>query len=230
MLNQLFIIIIITCVILFPLLSHPLSIGLTLLLLVIVLALNLTTLYSYLWLSYILVLILLGGLLVIFIYIALVATNETFMAFKISTPVVGGVFIFIGIFFISDSLYSTKESQQGLLSWNRKGLEFITQFYSWEINFITLFLLFYLLLTLIVVVFNTKNNVITLRSSFYVNPTLYSPPLENSKPCFSWSSSASKYFSLMEFWVSVRIMLNYTTSNRIVFSYTLYSSYWSSLR
>lgn len=63
-----------------------------------------------------LVLILLGGLLVIFIYIALVATNETFMAFKISAPVVGRVFIFIGIFFIFDSLYSTKESQQGLLS------------------------------------------------------------------------------------------------------------------
>lgn len=130
MLNQLFIILIIICVILFPLLSHPLSIGLTLLLLVVFLALNLATLYSYLWLSYILVLILLGGLLVIFIYIALVATNETFNIFRIGTPMVGGVFIFINTVFISDNLYSTKESQQGLLPWNRKGLEFTRQFYS----------------------------------------------------------------------------------------------------
>ena len=115
---------IIICVILFPMLSHPLRMGLTLLLLVLLLAFNLVSLYSYIWLSYILVLILLGGLLVIFIYIALVATNETFSIFKASIPALGLFFITTGILLIWDNLHSIKERQQSFISWNMKGLEF----------------------------------------------------------------------------------------------------------
>ena len=62
----------------FPLLTHPLSIGVTLLVLVIVISLIIGIFYSTLWVSYATILILLGGLLVIFIYVSLLASNEVF--------------------------------------------------------------------------------------------------------------------------------------------------------
>ena len=48
---------------------------------------------------------------------------------------------------------------------NSNSIDWLTDFYSSELSSLTLFLMFYLLLTLLVVVFNTKKNHGTLRSS-----------------------------------------------------------------
>ena len=48
---------------------------------------------------------------------------------------------------------------------NSNSIDWLTDFYSSELSSLTLFLIFYLLLTLLVVVFNTKKNHGTLRSS-----------------------------------------------------------------
>lgn len=154
-------------IILFPLLKNPLSIGLTLLALALLVALNLRAIFSYLWLSYTLVLVLLGGLLVIFIYVALVASNETFsdssrITFFISSIIIRTIFLFT----FNKENYRSSESQIPFNGLNQEGLEWTFSFYSFELNLLTIFLLFYLFLTLIVVVFNTKNNKITLRSQY----------------------------------------------------------------
>ena len=62
----------------FPLISHPLSMGLNLLISTVVIAGIIGLCFTNFWMSYTLLLILSGGLLVIFIYVALLASNELF--------------------------------------------------------------------------------------------------------------------------------------------------------
>lgn len=155
------------CVFSFPLLRNPLSIGLVLLVITLLVAVSLGTVFSYLWLSYTLVLILLGGLLVIFIYVALVASNENFSSSNFFF-VVGGVVRILGrlLIYQNSSSFRTSETQRSFFTLNQEGLEWVFSFYSYELNLLTVFLLLYLFLTLIVVVFNTKDNKITLRSQY----------------------------------------------------------------
>lgn len=148
---------------LFPLLTHPLSIGFRLLLTTILIAIILIYSFSYSWISYILILILLGGLLVIFIYVTLAATNERFRSFTQSN-LVNIILLSLRLFlFTTKSYFSITERQQISSIFYKQGLEWITKFYSLELCTSTLLLLFYLLLTLIIVVFNTKHTSITLR-------------------------------------------------------------------
>lgn len=58
--------------------THPLSIGLTLLAQVILVAIVTGTLSTNFWFSYILFIIIVGGMLVLFIYITRIASNEKF--------------------------------------------------------------------------------------------------------------------------------------------------------
>nr|CDN85565.1 NADH dehydrogenase subunit 6 [Geocharax gracilis] len=64
--------------ILFSQLTHPLSMGLTLLIQTILICLLTGTFNSSFWFSYILFLIFLGGMLILFIYVASLASNEPF--------------------------------------------------------------------------------------------------------------------------------------------------------
>lgn len=156
-------------ILVFPFLTHPLRIGVTLLISTILISLIVGVLHSSIWVSYVTVLILLGGLLVIFIYVSLLASNEIFnkkASYKI--PVTFSILTFLILVvinpFIVEPLLSSNESMFYTL--NKKRLEWLTDFYSMELSSLTLFLIFYLLLTLLIVVFNTKNNHRTLRSSF----------------------------------------------------------------
>lgn len=63
----------------FPGLTHPLGMGLVVLALTVFLAVMLGSFMTNFWLSYVLVLVLLGGLLVIFVYVSLLASNELFI-------------------------------------------------------------------------------------------------------------------------------------------------------
>lgn len=146
----------------FPTLSSPLSIGLCLLLLTLFIALTAGLMYAKLWLSYILVLVFLGGLLVIFIYVALVASNEQFyLSWK---PLLVSFLILPGFIWEVTNNFEAPGLLHSSLNkgLNRIRIEWINQFYYQNYTF-TLFLVIYLLLTLLVVVFNTKNIKITLR-------------------------------------------------------------------
>lgn len=150
----------------FPRLTHPLRIGLTILILTIFIAVTLGILSANFWLSYILILVLLGGLLVIFIYISLLASNELFSKKNILKILFGSIIILFFTLFYSNLFFWTTE-REGVLSVksnNNEGLIWLNSLYSLDLGGVTVFLVFYLLLTLIVVVNITKSDSSSLRA------------------------------------------------------------------
>lgn len=153
----------------FPYLTTPLSIGCCLLLTTILVALNGSLAYYDLWISYILVLVFLGGVLVIFIYVALVSSNEQFnltlkplLIFTLTLP---------GFTYLNLTQLNSK----------KRSLQWLEEIYRESLFILTLFLVLYLFLTLIVVVSNTKRTKITLRSFKYDNITFKAPSFKNYK-------------------------------------------------
>nr|YP_010411309.1 NADH dehydrogenase subunit 6 [Epiverta chelonia]URN72942.1 NADH dehydrogenase subunit 6 [Epiverta chelonia] len=69
-------IMIISCMIIF--LNHPFSLGMTILIQSILISLTIGTMNFNFWYSYILMLIMIGGLLILFIYMTSIASNEKF--------------------------------------------------------------------------------------------------------------------------------------------------------
>nr|YP_009863724.1 NADH dehydrogenase subunit 6 [Bottapotamon lingchuanense]QKE31055.1 NADH dehydrogenase subunit 6 [Bottapotamon lingchuanense] len=139
---------------LFTRMTHPLAMGLNLLIQTIIISISagLTT-YSF-WFSYTLFLIFLGGMLVLFIYVASLASNEFFF---LPTTSITFAFIFLMtlmLFFFLDpvSLSSLSNLPNSSIN-NYSSTAHIT---SWIFNIpsshFTLFIISYLLLTLLVVV------------------------------------------------------------------------------
>nr|YP_009509601.1 NADH dehydrogenase subunit 6 [Pachygrapsus marmoratus]AUN45018.1 NADH dehydrogenase subunit 6 [Pachygrapsus marmoratus] len=139
---------------LFTQLSHPLAMGLTLLLQTILISLTagLST-YSF-WVSYILFLVFLGGMLVLFIYVASIASNEPFFFFTSLASLFLFIIFFSFICLLTDSLLILTPSALPNSSLN---FSISTPFIiSWVYNspsmMFTIFIISYLLLMLIVVV------------------------------------------------------------------------------
>nr|UBD09525.1 NADH dehydrogenase subunit 6 [Leptodius exaratus] len=140
---------------LFTRLTHPLSLGVTLLLQTIFMSLTVgTSTYSF-WFSYILFMIFLGGMLVLFIYVASLASNEMFSFslmtfFTYSTIILSLSLVTFFLDPLSISAYSALPSSS--IS-NPLTTPFIV---SWIYNSpsmgFTLFIIIYLLITLVVVV------------------------------------------------------------------------------
>jgi NADH-ubiquinone oxidoreductase chain 6 len=118
------------------------------------------------WVSYVLILVLLGGLLVIFIYVSLLAPNELFLKKNIFKITLRSLSIFIVLIFSSLFFWVTKrESYLPTSPTDREGILWLNSLYSQDLRGVTLFLIFYLLLTLIVVVNITKHDYSSLRSN-----------------------------------------------------------------
>nr|AGJ50512.1 NADH dehydrogenase subunit 6 [Austinograea alayseae] len=140
---------------LFSRLSHPLSMGLTLLLQTVMISLSVgISTYSF-WFSYILFMIFLGGMLVLFIYVASLASNEFFI---FSSSMFALYFIvFLVLTLVSIKLDPILISTSSCLPSSSLASQIsTTTITSWiysstSMNF-TLFIVLYLLLTLIVVV------------------------------------------------------------------------------
>nr|YP_010424184.1 NADH dehydrogenase subunit 6 [Daphnia tibetana]USH58534.1 NADH dehydrogenase subunit 6 [Daphnia tibetana] len=148
----------------FPGLTHPLGMGLVVLALTVFLAVMLGSFMTNFWLSYVLVLVLLGGLLVIFVYVSLLASNELFIkgvGIKFS-----GVGVLLGgaLIWCNTELWST-QADSSIPSPARagEGMDWVCSFYSEDLGMVTIFFMFYLLLTLIVVVNITKYDSSSLR-------------------------------------------------------------------
>lgn len=118
------------------------------------------------WFSYILFLVFLGGLLVLFIYVTSLASNEIF---SISTatiiPLLLGTGILITILIILDSSFISigANNSEGLnilnnLFYHEESATSLTKLYNGPTRLITLTLVLYLFLTLIAVVKITKIN------------------------------------------------------------------------
>nr|YP_010262130.1 NADH dehydrogenase subunit 6 [Esanthelphusa dugasti]UIB42737.1 NADH dehydrogenase subunit 6 [Esanthelphusa dugasti] len=140
---------------LFTFLNHPLSMGLTLLVQTIIISIFVGFFTFSFWFSYILFLIFLGGLLVLFIYVASLASNEKF-SFSLSMMLIMMTFMIIMMtFYMSLDLILIPNLSN--LSTSSILPLISTQFFmSWIFNYpslyFTIMIILYLLFTLIVVV------------------------------------------------------------------------------
>jgi len=153
----------------FPLSSNPLSIGVILLFTMVFIRLILGIFSARIWVSYTLILVLVGGLLVVFIYVSLLASNELFnkISFKSIVFIVASVILSLILIFLSNSIEPITNSinQSEFLTKGELTFQWLNSLYSYyELGSLTLLLAFYLLFTLIIVVFVSKNRRLTLRT------------------------------------------------------------------
>nr|YP_010166644.1 NADH dehydrogenase subunit 6 [Iberoporus pluto]QRV62735.1 NADH dehydrogenase subunit 6 [Iberoporus pluto] len=155
-------------------LNHPLSMGLILLIQTLIISL-ITSTYSYsFWFSYILFIIMIGGMLILLMYMTSLASNEKF---KFSTLLLYMMIYLIAIMLLMYMLFDN--FLMNMLLKNSNLLEiFNKQFFKdeninslWMMynnpnNMITMILINYLFLTLIAVVKITKFNNGPLRQKF----------------------------------------------------------------
>nr|YP_010046735.1 NADH dehydrogenase subunit 6 [Ochlerotatus vittiger]QPJ78679.1 NADH dehydrogenase subunit 6 [Ochlerotatus vittiger] len=145
--------------------KHPLAMGLMLLIQTFLTSL-LTGMYvKTFWFSYVLFLIFMGGMLVLFIYVTSLSSNEMFsMSFKLTFMASLMIMIFMIFSFFMDktiienfinnnemnSFFSNSLMPENLIELNKM--------YNFPTNLITLLLINYLFLTLLVTVKITKKN------------------------------------------------------------------------
>uniref|UniRef100_A0AAU7YRD8 NADH-ubiquinone oxidoreductase chain 6 n=1 Tax=Potamanthus longitibius TaxID=3126546 RepID=A0AAU7YRD8_9INSE len=136
--------------------NHPLAMGLTLLFQTTLVSLISGLMAPTFWFSYILFLVFLGGMLVLFIYVTSLASNEMFSvsakAFLLSASLILGAFI---ITLITDPLLSLGTINHTLLSQSLETNVLPTlmfKFYNSSSSILTILLVIYLFLTLLAVV------------------------------------------------------------------------------
>lgn len=136
--------------------THPLSIGLILLIQTILVSLLCGIIYYTYWFSYILFLVIIGGILILFIYITSLASNELFNL-NVNNFIITLFIFFLLItisYFYDNFLFLIKNfetnSINNLIN-NENAYNLIKLYNNPTIN-ITLIVINYLLLTLIIVV------------------------------------------------------------------------------
>nr|YP_007025668.1 NADH dehydrogenase subunit 6 [Thalassina kelanang]AEW68307.1 NADH dehydrogenase subunit 6 [Thalassina kelanang] len=148
---------------LFTRLQHPLSMGLILLMQTILISVSSGILNPSFWMSYILFLIFLGGMLVLFIYVASLASNELFkFSFFLASIFIVCLLFSILMFLMTDkTLITNKISSMMPLeptSFLKNSYDPLTSpIYHPPTSALTIFIVLYLLLTLFVVVKITNN-------------------------------------------------------------------------
>nr|YP_007317438.1 NADH dehydrogenase subunit 6 [Paralithodes camtschaticus]AGA84555.1 NADH dehydrogenase subunit 6 [Paralithodes camtschaticus] len=155
--------------------SHPLSAGLILLIQTTLVAVASGTLNKTFWFSYILFLIFLGGMLVLFIYVASLASNEQFTIdinfFLLSFAIVVVVFFMLIIYdpiILSNKMLMMSSSLMNEYKFSSNSL-FNSPIYNTPSAFFTFFIISYLLLALLVVVKIMKSSSSPLRLMTYEN-------------------------------------------------------------
>uniref|UniRef100_A0AAU6QFQ0 NADH-ubiquinone oxidoreductase chain 6 n=1 Tax=Nepsalus decorosus TaxID=2950595 RepID=A0AAU6QFQ0_9NEOP len=155
----------------FTQMKHPLAMGLTLLLQTIIISLT-CGLYTYTyWFAYILFLIMLGGMLVLFIYVTSLASNELF-SFSILNLMLSILLLSITmmiIFFMDKTMLLLNNMEMMKFYTNNLFMEnelSLNKLYNNPTTNITLMMMNYLLLTLIVIVKIVNINYGPLRQKF----------------------------------------------------------------
>nr|UJG45186.1 NADH dehydrogenase subunit 6 [Scathophaga inquinata] len=139
--------------------KHPLAMGLTLLIQTTLVCLTSGLMTKSFWFSYILFLVFLGGMLVLFIYVTSLASNEMF-SFSIKLLFISLIIfttMMITLFFIDKNNllnYSNMEIQSisNMNSYLMENSLSLNKLYNYPTNLLTILLMNYLLITLIAVV------------------------------------------------------------------------------
>nr|YP_005351201.1 NADH dehydrogenase subunit 6 [Periplaneta americana]ADD71936.1 NADH dehydrogenase subunit 6 [Periplaneta americana] len=138
----------------FTQMSHPLAMGLMLLIQTIIVCMMSGLLSQSFWFPYILFLIFLGGMLVLFIYVTSLASNEMFyMSMKMLMSIII-IMLMLLLVINMDLMINNTELMIHENIYNKQNeiMNSLTKLYNQPTNLITIMLASYLFLTLIVVV------------------------------------------------------------------------------
>nr|AHY86326.1 NADH dehydrogenase subunit 6 [Epeorus sp. JZ-2014] len=142
--------------------THPLAMGLILLCQTLLISMMTGLIAPSFWFSYILFLVFLGGMLVLFIYVTSLASNEMF---SISAQTMVMSFIMISLILVftwlnDPTLWLTPNSfdQTNIIDWTtpQPTLNLLIKLYNNPTHLLTLLLVLYLFLTLVAVVTITQ--------------------------------------------------------------------------
>nr|YP_010268797.1 NADH dehydrogenase subunit 6 [Halobates maculatus]UIG88112.1 NADH dehydrogenase subunit 6 [Halobates maculatus]UIG88132.1 NADH dehydrogenase subunit 6 [Halobates maculatus] len=143
----------ITTTTIMTMLKHPLSMGFNLILITFLSSITMSIWMKYTWYSYILVLVMLGGMLVLFMYMASIASNEIMkFSFKIFITMI--IFMIITTILLkmemmsySSTMIQTMDGQQNMS---------MMKLFNTQSSIITIMMALYLLMTMIYVIFITN--------------------------------------------------------------------------
>nr|AOY39406.1 NADH dehydrogenase subunit 6 [Rhysodes sp. BMNH-844233] len=133
-------------------LKHPLSMGMILILQTIVITMMVGMQTSTFWFSYILYLIMIGGLLILFTYMTSIASNEMFNFSKTSMTMIMATLIMMMILLMNNSTIILQQLDQSYMLMEINNQLNINQIYNFPNNSITIMTIIYLLVTLIAVI------------------------------------------------------------------------------
>nr|APX39989.1 NADH dehydrogenase subunit 6 [Cryptocephalus cynarae] len=152
------------------LMNHPLTLGLILLLQTLMIALLTGLMSLNFWPSYIIFLIMIGGMLILFMYMTSVASNEKFkFSYKLSIYITSSTIMTIILSFSMDKhlmaqkfkMIETFNSQEYIYP-----QLFMNKFINFPHNLIYLMMIIYLLITLIAIVKISNKTKSTMRMKF----------------------------------------------------------------
>nr|WJK72303.1 NADH dehydrogenase subunit 6 [Crocothemis servilia servilia] len=148
---------------LFSSMSHPMNMGIILLLQTMMMSIMMGLMSYTSWFSYILFLVFLGGMLVLFIYMTSIASNEMFKkSFYFMTAIGMMMIIAMLMLLLLDPFMIVNPTMMEYESPNHIKM-LMSPLYNSPSSNITMFMVMYLFLTLIVVVSITKFNMGPLR-------------------------------------------------------------------
>nr|UIG88106.1 NADH dehydrogenase subunit 6 [Halobates proavus] len=134
-------------------LKHPLSMGFNLILITFISSIMMSIWMKYTWYSYILVLVMLGGMLVLFMYMASIASNEI-MKFSFKILIMMIMTMIITLTLLKEEMLSynsiiiqTLDGQQNMS---------MMKLFNTKSSIITIMMALYLLMTMIYVIFITN--------------------------------------------------------------------------
>nr|YP_009868692.1 NADH dehydrogenase subunit 6 [Alphitobius diaperinus]QKI32134.1 NADH dehydrogenase subunit 6 [Alphitobius diaperinus]QNK05476.1 NADH dehydrogenase subunit 6 [Alphitobius diaperinus] len=137
--------------IMFTMMNHPLSMGLMLLMQTITVSLITGNMNQNMWFSYILFLIMVGGMLILFMYMTSIASNEKFKTnLKISSITIIIPIIMFIIYPFSKTIIKNNET----IPFNQsiELMESLNKYINIPLSMTTVFMMIYLLLALIATV------------------------------------------------------------------------------
>nr|AXS66326.1 NADH dehydrogenase subunit 6 [Staphylinoidea sp. 3 KM-2017] len=132
-------------------LTHPMAMGMLLLIQTILISMMINYLNMNFWFSYIMILVMIGGMLVLFMYMTSIASNEKF---KISMKPMVYVFIwalFLLVNIMNDKMFVNNTMMESL-NINYNFNYNLIKFMNFPSSMILFFMIIYLFITLIAVV------------------------------------------------------------------------------
>nr|URX52686.1 NADH dehydrogenase subunit 6 [Neotermes cf. insularis/malandensis] len=140
-----------TMSVMFTQMNHPLAMGMMLLMQTMMMCLISGLMHQSFWFQYILFMVFVGGMLVLFIYVASLASNEMF-SLSTKMTVMSMVMILTMLMIKDQTTIDSKETKMYDMTTSNEIITMTTKLYNQPNGTMTILMALYLLMTLIVVV------------------------------------------------------------------------------